>query len=197
MRTEKIWITIVILFVITGTGLYYFQTSNHDLRYEILQVEVIEAEDPLVHEAQSLMKEMQSIKREIEYMYGKDSPEYQQAVISYEMTETYVDQIMRDRNTTLVITSKIKNLNNKRVTIKDLQTMTIIENTVIDTRIVKSMEVLGQKEYTFKTVIEGNPEINHIIDSNNFLEVEMKIEGTIGRFRKNGIRLSADYNLAR
>jgi len=196
MRTEKILITIVILFVITGTGLYYFQTPNHDLRYEILQVEVIEAEDPLVHEAQSLMEEMQSIKREIEYMYGKDSPEYQQAVISYEMTETYVDQIMRDRNTTLVITSKIKNLNNKGVTIKDLQTMTIIENTVIDTRMVKSIEVLGQKEYTFKMVIEGNPEINHIIDSNNFLEVEMKIEGTIGRFRKNGIRLSADYNLA-
>lgn len=196
MRTEKILITIVILFVITGTGLYYFQTPNHDIRYEILQVEVIEAEDPLVHEAQSLMEEMQSIKREIEYMYGKDSPEYQQAVISYEMTETYVDQIMRDRNTTLVITSKIKNLNNKGVTIKDLQTMTIIENTVIDTRMVKSIEVLGQKEYTFKTVIEGNPEINHIIDSNNFLEVEMKIEGTIGRFRKNGIRLSADYNLA-
>ncbi len=197
MRMEKILITIVILFVITGTGLYYFQTPNHDLRYEILQVKVIEAEDPLVKEAQSLMEEMQSIKLEIEHMYGKDSPEYQQAVISYEMTETYVDQIMRDRNTTLVITSTIKNLNNKGVTIKDLQTMTIIENTVIDTRIIKSMEILGQKEYTFKTVIEGNPEINHIIDSNNFLEVEMKIEGTIGRFRKNGIRLSADYNLAR
>ncbi|MBD3171110.1 hypothetical protein GF326_01430 [Candidatus Bathyarchaeota archaeon] len=196
MRSEKILITIFILFVITGTGLYYFQTPNHDLRYEILQVEVIEAENPLVKEAQSLMEEMKSIKREIEHMYGKDSQEYQQAVISYEMTETYVDQIMRDRNTTLVITSKIKNLNNKGVTIKDLQTMTIIENTVIDTRIIKSMEILGQKEYTFKTVIEGNPEINHIIDSNNFLEVEIKIKGTIGGFRKNGIRLSADYNLA-
>jgi hypothetical protein len=197
MRQEKILITIVTLFIITGTGLYYFQTPNHDLRYEILQVEIIEVEDPLVKEAQNLMEEMKSIKQEIEYMYGKDSSEYQQAVISYEMTETYVYHIMRDRNTTLVITSKIKNLNNKGVTIKDSQTRTIIENTVIDTKIIKSMEILGQKEYTFKTVIEGNSEINQIIDSNNFLEVEMEIEGTKGRFRKNGIRLSADYNLAR